>query len=112
MQRCKDARMQRCIRASLHPCISEMSNLYLLDKPFGENGVRLAQEDATAEVVLIQDGVYLDPRPLLNAGKTVYAVQLDVERRGLQQRLPPQVQRIDYAQLVDLIVAHKVINFA
>ncbi len=89
-----------------------MGNLYLIDKPYGENGVRLAQEDAAAEVVLIQDGVYLDPRPLLNAGRTVYAVQRDVERRGLQERIPECVLRIDYAQLVELIVAHKVVNFA
>ena len=89
-----------------------MGNLYLIDKPFGENALRLAQEDAAAEIVLIQDGVYLAPRPLLNAGKTVHAIKLDVEKRGLQQRMAQGVQLIDYGQLVDLIAAHKVINFA
>lgn len=88
-----------------------MGNLYLIDKPFGANALPLAQEDAAAEIVLIQDGVYLDPRPLLNAGKTVHAVKRDVEKRGLQQRLAQGVQLIDYEQLVDLIAAHKVINF-
>jgi tRNA 2-thiouridine synthesizing protein B len=89
-----------------------MGNLYLIDKPFGENALRLAQADAAAEIVLIQDGVYLDPRPLLDAGKSVYAIKLDVEKRGLQQRMAQGVQLIDYGQLVDLIAAHKVINFA
>ncbi|MCS6862822.1 MAG: hypothetical protein NZT92_21165 [Abditibacteriales bacterium] len=88
-----------------------MGDLYLVDRPFGENALRLAQEDAAAIVVLIQDGVYLDPRPLLDAGKTVYAVQRDVEKRGLQQRIASGVQLIDYGQLVDLIAAHKVVNF-
>lgn len=89
-----------------------MGNLYLIDQPFAENALRLAQEDAAAIVVLIQDGVYLDPRPLRDAGKTVHAMKLDVEKRGLQQRMAPGVQLIDYGQLVDLIAAHKLINFA
>jgi sulfur relay protein TusB/DsrH len=89
-----------------------MGNLYLIDKPFGENALRLAQEDAAAEVVLIQDGVYFDPCSLLNAGKIVHAIKLDVEKRGLQQRMAQGVRLIDYGQLVDLIAAHKVINFA
>ncbi len=89
-----------------------MGKLYLVDKPFGENGLNLAVRDTTGTVVLIQDGVYLDTRPLRAAGLDVCAVRRDVERRGLTGRLPDFVRVIDYRQLVDLIVSNKVVNFA
>ena len=89
-----------------------MANLYLVDKPFGENGLALAAQDAGAAVVLIQDGVYLDASAVGGSGGSVYAVERDVELRGLRGRLPRFVEAIDYAQLVDLIVEHKVVNFA
>ena len=89
-----------------------MANLYLIDKPFGENGLRLAAEDREAQVVLIQDGVYLDPSALLHEGRPVYALGADVAKRGLADRLPAGVKPLDYAGLVDLIFLHKVVNFA
>ena len=48
-----------------------MANLYLVDKPFAEGALGLAREDPNAEVVLLQDGVYLSVQPLLAAGKKV-----------------------------------------
>lgn len=89
-----------------------MGNLYLIDKPFGENGLALAQDDPEAQAVLIQDGVYLDMREMIACGHRVYAVSQDVEKRGIRERILPDVKLIDYRELVDLIVAHKVINFA
>ncbi|TAK33434.1 MAG: hypothetical protein EPO21_12685 [Chloroflexota bacterium] len=89
-----------------------MSNLYLVDKIYGQNGLKIAQSDPDAKVVLIQDGVYLDASALAAKGAKVYAVAPDVERRGLSGKLSGSVEIIDYDQLVDLIVANKVINFA
>jgi sulfur relay protein TusB/DsrH len=89
-----------------------MANLYLVDKPFGRNGLNLASLDKGAKVVLIQDGVYLDTASLRQAGVEVYAIQQDLVKRGLSDSVPSQVQVIDYGQLVDLIVENKVINFA
>ncbi len=89
-----------------------MANLYLIDRPFGVNGLNLALRDPEAVVVLIQDGVYLDPRAVLQAGRTVVAVKNDVVKRGLQSRIAEAVRRIEYGEVVDLIVAHKVVNFA
>lgn len=89
-----------------------MANLYLIDRPFGENGMNLALGDPEALAVLIQDGVYLDVSSLLKHGRRVFALQDDVEKRGLGERLTKGVGRISYGELVDLIVAHKVINFA
>jgi sulfur relay protein TusB/DsrH len=62
--------------------------------------------------VLLQDGVYLDPTPALQASLPVLAVQDDVAKRGLEDRVAAGVRRIDYGELVDLIVDHKVVNFA
>ena len=87
-----------------------MANLYLVDKPFGGHGLNLAIKDKAAKVVLIQDGVYLDISALHAAGAEIY--RRDVERRGLGERLPKFVTVMDYAQLIDLIVANKVVNFA
>lgn len=89
-----------------------MANLYLIDRPFGENGLNLALGDPQAIIVLLQDGVYLDPTPLVEAGLAVLGLKDDVAKRGLESRLPRTVRRIDYGELVDLIADHKVINFA
>ena len=89
-----------------------MGNLYLVDQPFGANGLALAAQDDEAVIVLIQDGVYLDASDLSKRGRPIYAVQRDVERRGLGKHLADDVKTIGFDELVDLIVAHKVVNFA
>ena len=89
-----------------------MGNLYLVDKPYGANGLALAAQDEEAVVVLVQDGVYLDVSGLRKAGRPVYAVRRDIERRGLGKHLADGVKAIGFDDLVDLIVAHKVVNFA
>ena len=89
-----------------------MANLYLIDQPFGGNGLALAQHDDEAIIVLIQDGVNLDASSLGNGHYPVYAVKRDLERRGLAEDAARRVKPIDFGELVDLIVAHKVVNFA
>lgn len=90
-----------------------MANLYLIDKRFGQNGLNVAAgDDDDAQVVLIQDGVYLDTASLATDGKKIYAVKQDVEKRGLQERISPATQLVDYGELVDLLLSNKVINFA
>ncbi|MDP2726656.1 MAG: DsrH/TusB family sulfur metabolism protein [Dehalococcoidia bacterium] len=89
-----------------------MANLYLLDKAIGQNALPIAAQDKGAKVVLIQDGVYLNTEPLQKAGVEVYAVGQDLKKRGLAGGLPASVKVIDYGQLVDLILANKVINFS
>ncbi len=88
-----------------------MANLYLIDKPFGGNGLQIAAEDRDAVFALIQDGVFL-ASAVSGLDRPVYAIERDVERRGLQGRLPACVKAIGFDGLVDLIVANKVINFA
>ncbi|MFQ5382035.1 MAG: DsrH/TusB family sulfur metabolism protein, partial [Dehalococcoidia bacterium] len=57
-------------------------------------------------------GVYVDVSALEAAGRPLYAVEKDIEKRGLSGRLPESVHRIGYDDLVDLIVENKVVNFA
>lgn len=84
--------------------------LYLVDKPYGQNGLALASRDKDVKVVLVQDGVYLDASRL--SGAKVYAIAEDIEKRGLQEVVPTSVKRISYGELVDLILENKVYNFA
>lgn len=89
-----------------------MANLYLINKTYGENGLKLAKLDADARVVLIQDGVYFDVRRFVGSKVKVYVLHNDAEKRGLIDRLHEDMELIDYGQLVDLIIQNKVINFA
>ncbi len=89
-----------------------MANVYLIDKKFGNNSLRIAEQDKNAEIVLIQDGIYLDVKKNEDSGNKVYAVKDDVEKRGYNELLSKNIELIDYGKLVDLILANKVINFA
>jgi len=89
-----------------------MANVYLVDKKFGDNSLKIAEQDKNAEIVLIQDGVYLDVKEIENSGNKVYAVKADVEKRGYNEMLSKNIELIDYGKLVDLILANKVVNFA
>ncbi|MEE9605253.1 MAG: sulfurtransferase complex subunit TusB [Candidatus Scalindua sp.] len=89
-----------------------MANVYLIDKKFGDNSLKIAEQDKNAEIVLIQDGVYLDVKEIENSGNKVYAVKADVEKRGYNEMLSKNIELIDYGKLVDLILANKVVNFA
>jgi sulfur relay protein TusB/DsrH len=89
-----------------------MANVYLIDKKFGNNSLRIAEQDKDAEIVLIQDGIYLDVKKIENSGNKVYAVKDDVEKRGYTEILSKNIELIDYGKLVDLILANKVVNFA
>ncbi|MEE9558157.1 MAG: DsrH/TusB family sulfur metabolism protein [Candidatus Brocadiales bacterium] len=89
-----------------------MANLYLINKTYGENGLKLAKLDADAKVVLIQDGVYFNVRRFVGSKVKVYVLHNDAEKRGLIDRLHEDMELIDYGQLVDLIIQNKVINFA
>ena len=85
--------------------------LYLLgDKVTGVQGLKYAQMDAEAIVVLIKDGVYLDIAPVQD--KKIYAMDEDVKGRGMEERLKDRAEIIGYEQLVDLVLENKVANFA
>lgn len=79
--------------------------LYLIDKPLAEIGLRTVAGDSDARVVLIQDGVYLTP----DVDAPVAAVARDVDVRGVD--LPPDIDRISYDGVVELMVEQEVKSF-
>lgn len=84
--------------------------LFLIDKPMAEIGFRTAKAAENPEIVLIQDGVFLDPTEWLDtAGVPVYAVERDLSVRGVT---PPEgVDPIPYDELVDLVFEQEVKSF-
>lgn len=84
--------------------------LYLLgDKVAGAEGLKYAQMDRDAIVVLIKDGVFLDVSSIQD--KKVHAMDDDVRTRGMEDRLKGRAEIIGYDRLVDLILENKVANF-
>lgn len=79
--------------------------LYLVDKPMADVAFRTVRDDASATVVLIQDGVLLDP----DVSARTFAVARDVAVRGVE--LPPGVEPIPYETLVELVFDHEVRSF-
>lgn len=79
--------------------------LYLVDKPMADVAFRTAAGDDDARIVLIQDGVLLKP----DLDVPTYAVAKDVEVRGVD--LPPDVERISYATVIEFVLDQEVKNF-
>ncbi|MFW9990712.1 MAG: DsrH/TusB family sulfur metabolism protein [Candidatus Odinarchaeota archaeon] len=85
---------------------------YLVDLPKYKLAFRIIANTSNKEsihLVLIQDGVFIDPSKLPNV-KT-YAMKPDAEERGAVSRLFNSVKLIGYGELVDLIEKHPVKNF-
>lgn len=77
------------------------------DTPEGKRGVKLAR-DMSADIVLLQNGVYFLQGPRLeDVGfvKTVYALENDVRLRGLKTEKKKNRKEIGYDDLADLLVS-------
>jgi tRNA 2-thiouridine synthesizing protein B len=79
--------------------------LYLVDKPMADIAFRTAAGDPDARIVLIQDGVLLQP----DLDVPVYAVARDVSVRGVD--LDPEIQSIDYDTLIQMVFEQETKNF-
>lgn len=79
--------------------------LYLVDKPMADIAWRTVAGDDDARVVLIQDGVLLDP----DVDAELYAVKKDVEVRGVS--LPSEVEVVTYDRLMDLVFEFETKSF-
>lgn len=79
-----------------------MANLHLVNK--ANSNMIIAADD---HIVLLQDGVYTQPQH-----KNIYAIKQDVLDRGLQNSIAPQIQLINYDELVELTTqADKIISW-
>lgn len=74
----------------------------------------MADNDA---LVLLEDGVYAATpgwgdklSALIDAGHPVYAIKIDVDARGLSERLLEGVQVIEYGGFVDLCTNYQVVK--
>lgn len=79
--------------------------LYLVDKPLAHVGFRAASDDPDARVVLLQDGVLLEP----DLDVPTYAVRPDADVRGVE--LPADVEPVSYDELIELVFEHEVASF-
>ena len=79
--------------------------LYLVDKPMADIAFRTAAGDDDARVVLIQDGVLLEP----DLDAPTYAVAEDVDVRGVD--LSPEIERVSYDRVVEMLVDQEVKSF-
>jgi len=79
--------------------------LYLVDRPMDDLAVRTATGDADPHVVLLQDGVLLEP----DLDAPTYAVARDVEVRGVD--LPSEIEPISYDTLIDMVLEHETRSF-
>ncbi len=83
--------------------------LYLVDKPKADLAWRTVAGDDDARVVLIQDGVLLDPDLETDTDVPTYAVAKDVDVRGVD--LPPSIEKISYDAVMEMVVEQEVKSF-
>ncbi len=79
--------------------------LILVDTPMAEIAFRTAENVENAALVLIQDGVLLEPE----LDVPTYAVKRDVEIRGVNP--PDAVELISYDELVEKMFEQEVKSF-
>jgi tRNA 2-thiouridine synthesizing protein B len=79
--------------------------LYLIDEPLADLGFRAARDDPDARLVLLQDGVLLEPELEV----PTYAVDRDAAIRGID--LPPDIEPVSYDDLIELVFEHEVASF-
>lgn len=62
-----------------------------------------------SKIVLLQDAVYSAIK--LGGSYPVYAIDVDILRRGLSGKVPQSVHVINYEELVQMMEKEKIINF-
>lgn len=94
-----------------------MSMLHIVNKSSAQTGalqscLRFAKDDSA--LLLIEDGIYAATAANASASGIatasqrlkVYALQPDVDARGMQGKLAANVQTVDYAGFVALVAGH------
>ena len=86
-----------------------------------ENGIKIASSPEAKDIAvcLMQNAVYLSAKgkklldTLISQKKQIYAIENDVNLRGLNKNLIyPEVKLINYSEVIDLVLEHEnIINF-
>lgn len=70
-----------------------------------QNCIRVAQ--AKDVILLIEDAVFAAiDFPAQKNELTIYALESDIQARGLSEKISPSIQLIDYSGFVDLTIQH------
>ena len=96
-----------------------MAKKLILMSDADEKGIKLAETaDQDTAVCLLQNAVYLPAKnkklfeTLLSQNKKIYALEKDVNLRGLKGLLDAKIKLIDYPDVIDIVLEHdKIINF-
>ena len=71
----------------------------------------VSSEDGDS-LLLLEDGVYMadnsNEELVRQVPTRIYALDLDIEARGLAHRVLPSIKVISYADFVQLVVEHKI----
>jgi len=90
--------------------------LHIINKsPYDRPSLDSALQTGEGAILLIEDGVYAAARCGVAEGKIkgaqgkfkVYALQADLDARGLSDRVAEGVTVVDYGGFVDLVAEHK-----
>jgi tRNA 2-thiouridine synthesizing protein B len=90
--------------------------LHIINKsPFDRPALNSALKTGTGTILLIEDGVYAAARGGAAAASIeaaqgkfkFYALQADIEARGLADRIMDGVTSVDYGGFVDLVAENK-----
>ncbi len=97
-----------------------MAKTLVLISDMDETGLNIASSNTDDEIAvcLLQNAVYLSTKgkklcdALISQDKKIYAVEKDVNLRGLKDQIYPEVKLVSYGDVIDLVLAHKnIINF-
>ena len=98
-----------------------MGKTLILMSDMDEKGIEIATKAEGQEIAvcLMQNAVYLSAKgkklfdTLISQNKKIYAIEKDVAIRGLKKELIySEVKLIDYAAVIDLVLAHEnIINY-
>ena len=84
-------------------------SLYVIDREGGEIAASYVALDEKSKVFLLQDGLYLTPELFNN--RDVYVLSDEVEERGLNDMLPQNYKKVNYSDIIELIMQNPVISF-
>ena len=92
-----------------------MGKTLILMSDTDEAGIELALSAADQEIAicLMQNAVYLSAKgkklldSFISQNKKVYAIENDVNLRGLKGLVYPEVKLLDYGQVIDLVLEHE-----
>jgi tRNA 2-thiouridine synthesizing protein B len=99
-----------------------MSVLHTVNKsPYSHSTLESCLQVCSANdsILLLEDGVFavIEGSPchtemckLIKSGVTIYALNIDINARGLQKKVHPEIQLTDYNGFVELSIKHRCVQ--